>query len=73
MTMRDDANRLLKRASWGISAALFNHVISAVDAALAAKSFNKRTLEEARLPQLRMEIGQYAGEHIPVLMVTQKF
>jgi hypothetical protein len=73
MTMRDDANRLLKRASWGISAALFNHVISAVDAALAAKAYNKGILQEARYPQLRMEVDRYAGEYIPKFTITQKF
>jgi len=73
MNMRDDANRLLKRATWGISAALFNHVISAVDAALAAKSYNKTFLQEAHHPQLRMEMDQYAGEVIPKLTLTQKF
>jgi hypothetical protein len=72
-SMRDDANRLLRRATWGISAALFNHVISAVDAALAAKSHNKALLQEARYPQLRMEMDQYAGEVIPKLTLTQKF
>ena len=71
--MRDDANKLLKRATWGISAALFNHVISAVDAALAAKSYNKALLQEANYPQLRMEMDQYAGEVIPKLTLTQKF
>ena len=71
--MRDDANKLLKRATWGISAALFNHVISAVDAALAAKSYNKALLQEANYPQLRMEMDQYAGEVIPKLILTQKF
>ncbi len=73
MNMRDDANRLLKRATWGMSAALFNHVISAVDAALAAKSYNKAFLQETRYPQLRMEMAQYAGEVIPKLTLTQKF
>jgi hypothetical protein len=71
--MRGDANKLLKRATWGISAALFNHVISAVDAALAAKSYNKAFLQEANHPQLHMEMGQYAGEVIPKLTLTQKF
>jgi len=71
--LRGDANKLLKRASWGISAALFNHVISAVDAALAAKAYNKAFLQEANLPQLRMEMDRYAGEVIPKLTLTQKF
>jgi hypothetical protein len=73
MTLRDDSNKLLKRATWGISAALFNHVISAVDAALAAKSYNKALLQEAHYPQLRMEVARYAGEYIPKLTLTQKF
>ena len=73
MNMRDDANKLLKRATWGISAALFNHVISAVDAALAAKSYNRAFLQEANLPQLRMEMDRYADEVIPKLTLTQKF
>ncbi|MFC1682909.1 hypothetical protein ACFL0G_01710 [Candidatus Zixiibacteriota bacterium] len=71
--MRGDANTLLKRATWGISAALFNHVISALDAALVAKAFNRRILEEAHYPKLRMELDMYAGEVIPKFTITQKF
>jgi hypothetical protein len=44
-----------------------------VDAAMAAKSYNKGLLQEARYPQLRMEVGQYAGEFIPKMTLTQKF
>jgi hypothetical protein len=73
MTTRDDANKLLKRAGWGISAALFNHVISAVDAALAAKAYNKRALQEAGYPELGMEIDSYAGKIMPKLTLTQRF
>ncbi len=73
VNLRGDANDLLKRATWGISASLFNHVISALDAALAAKAFNRRALEEARYPQLRMELDRYAGEVIPKFTITQRF
>jgi hypothetical protein len=73
VNLRGDANKLLKRATWGISVSLFNHVISALDAALAARAFNRRVLEEARYPQLRMELDRYAGEVIPKITISQKF
>lgn len=71
--IRKDANDLLKRATWGVSTALFNHVISALDAALDAKAHNRRALQEAWYPQLRMEMDRYAGEMIPKLTLTQRF
>jgi len=73
VNLRGDANDLLKRATWGVSASLFNHVISALDAALAAKAFNRRSLEEAGYPELRMEMDRYAGEVIPKITLTQRF
>ncbi|MCK4272123.1 hypothetical protein KAX22_05710 [bacterium] len=71
--LRGDANDLLKRATWGISASLFNHVISALDAALAAKAFNRRSLEEAGYPELRMGMDIYAGKAIPKITLTKRF
>ncbi|KPL19708.1 MAG: hypothetical protein AMJ92_01845 [candidate division Zixibacteria bacterium SM23_81] len=73
VNQRGDANDLLKRATWGISASLFNHVISALDAVVAAKAYNRRVLQEAGYPQLRMELDMYAGEVIPKFTLTKRF
>jgi hypothetical protein len=73
VNLRGDANDLLKRATWGISASLFNHVISALDAVVAAKAYNRRVLQEAGYPQLRMELDMYAGEVIPKFTLTKRF
>lgn len=73
VNLRGDANDLLKRATWGISASLFNHVISALDAVIATKAYNRRVLQEAGYPQLRMELDMYAGEVIPKFTLTKRF
>jgi hypothetical protein len=73
VNLRGDSNDLLKRAVWGINASLFNHVISALDAVLAVKAFNRRVVQEGRYPQLRMKMDSYAGEVIPKFTLTQRF
>ncbi len=40
--MRFDANQLLKGATYAVSAVMFNHVISAIDAMIRAKKYNNR-------------------------------
>jgi hypothetical protein len=40
--MRFDANQLLKGATYAVSAVMFNHVISAIDAAIRTKKYNDR-------------------------------
>jgi hypothetical protein len=73
VNLRGESNDLLKRAVWGINASLFNHVISALDAVVAVKAFNRRAVQEGRYPQLRMKMDRYAGEVIPKFTLTQRF
>ena len=40
--MRFDANQLLKGATYAVSAVMFNHVISAIDAMIRTKKYNNR-------------------------------
>ena len=45
MDMRHDSNNLLKNATRGIYIAMFNHILSAIDAAWVAKTHNKRLIK----------------------------
>jgi len=69
---RDLSNKLLKRAKWGIGAALVNRVLSAFDAALLAKSHNKRADRFSGF-SLRAEVIDYYGEPTPQLILTKRF
>ncbi len=69
---RDLSNKFLKRAKWGIGAALVNRVLSAFDAALLAKSHNKRA-DRFSGYSLRAEVIDYYGEPTPQLILTKRF
>ncbi len=54
--MRKDANDLYDKAKWAVIASMGNHILSAIDAALTVKSYNRkqdRFIDEANL-RLRM-------------------
>ncbi|MBD3287912.1 hypothetical protein GF337_03840 [candidate division KSB1 bacterium] len=59
MDMRDESNQLFKRATSGIYIAMFNHVLSAIDAAWTAKRHNSKLVIET---SLRME-NKYFNNH----------
>lgn len=70
--MRDESNKFLKRAKWGIGAALVNRVLSAFDAALLARSHNKRADRFSGF-RLKAKVVDYCGEPIPQLILTKRF
>ena len=71
--MRREANDLLDKANKFIMVSLANHVISAIDAALAAKRYNRGKSEEMWLT-VRAEMKKYsATEEIPILRFTHRF
>ncbi len=72
MDMRGLSNKFLKRAKWGVGAALVNRVLSAFDAALLAKSHNKRADRFSGF-SLRAEVIDYCGEPTPHLILTKRF
>jgi len=72
MDIRGLSNRFLKRAKWGVGAALVNRVLSAFDAALLAKAHNKRADRFSGF-SLRAEVIDYCGEPTPHLILTKRF
>lgn len=63
--MRKDANDHFKRASNFAAAALFNHVLSALDAGWTAKRHNKQILKGS----IEMQGRVYGAEVIPTLVL----
>jgi len=70
--MRDDANDKLNKASTWVMVSLANHFLSAFDAAITAKSFNKRKDVFSNV-NVKARLAKYDGDQIPQLMFTYKF
>ena len=71
MDMRHEANKAFKRAKTMVGVILFNHVVSAIDAARSARNYNLKQAENKT--SLRMRMKKYEGEYIPQLVFTHKF
>ena len=72
-TMRKDANDMLDRANKFIIVSLINRIVSAVDAAMSAKRYNKNQSKEMWLT-VRAEFKKYsATEEIPILRFSCRF
>ena len=70
--MRDDANNKLNSARTWAMIALANHVLSAFDAALTAKRFNKKRDVFSGV-NLKARLARYYDENIPQLVMTYRF
>ena len=71
LDMRDKSNKAFKRAKTMVGIILFNHVISAIDAARCARNYNVKHAEVKT--SLRMRLKKYEREHIPQLVLTHRF
>ncbi len=69
---RDDSNRNLKRASFSTGAVLFNHVVSAVDAALHAKSLKGNALLE-RKTKFKARMENRDGRDVLMVYLSRRF
>jgi len=69
---RDESNRMFSRARTFTVCVLANHVLSGFDAALTARSYNKKQERFAGL-QLKMKMREYQNESIPQLTLTKSF
>ena len=69
---RDESNRMFSRARTFTVCVLANHVLSGFDAALTARSYNKRQERFAGL-HLKMKMREYQNESIPQLTLTKSF
>lgn len=69
---RDDSNRFLKRAQYTIGVVLFNHVISAIDAARQARVHNEQIVSGSGT-KVRMVLRDEEGEPVPMLIAWRRF
>ncbi len=72
VVMRADANNKLNAARTWAMIALANHVLSAFDAALTAKRFNKQRDVFSGV-DLKARLARYYDENIPQLVMTYRF
>lgn len=71
--MRKEANDLLDRANTFIVVSIANHLLSAFDAAIAARNYNRGKSKEMWL-SVKTEMKKYsATESIPIVRFTAKF
>ena len=71
--MRKDANDYYDLANKFLIFAMVNHLVSAFDAALSAKRYNKNKAAESWL-SLKTEMKKYsATEAIPIVKLTYRF
>ena len=70
MDMRDESNQLFKKATSGIYIAMFNHVLSAIDAAWTAKRHNSKLAVET---SLRFENKYFNNENHQMLSLKLKW
>jgi len=69
MDMRYDSNTMFKRANYGVYLALFNHLLSAIDAAWVAKKHNKRVIKTS----LRFENKYFGNEDHTMLTLKMNW
>ena len=70
--MRDESNKLLKKASYTLGVVLFNHVISAIDAARHAKLSGEATAQKERI-RVRMALREEEGRPVPMVVMSRRF
>jgi hypothetical protein len=70
--MRDEANNKLESARKWAMVSLANHILSAFDAALTAKRFNK-SRDVFSDVNVKARMARRDGEEIPQLVLTYKF
>jgi hypothetical protein len=72
LELRDDSNNKFKVARTWAMLSVANHVLSALDAAITAKRFNKKTSTFSQV-NVKARLADYEGEKIPVIRLTYKF
>lgn len=70
--MRKHSNRLFDRAKYTMIASLANHVLSAFDAALTARSYNKKG-ERFSAIRMKVRLAEYERELVPFLSLSMRF
>lgn len=70
---RNDANNMYDRATTALIVMMANHVISACEAALAARSYNKHTTQLAQRVSFKAYAARSDEEYFPMIKMTYKF
>jgi len=71
--MRHKANQMFDRATASLIATMANHLISGVEAALAAKSHNKKVKPLTDRLSFRAVTAEINDNHFPMLTMTYRF
>lgn len=71
--LRNDANKMYNRASTALVVMMVNHVISAFEAALAARSYNKNANRMAQRVSLKAYAAKDDEAYYPMVKMTYKF
>lgn len=71
--MRHDANKMFDKATTALIATITNHLISGVEAALAARSHNKNVDVEAQRLTFRAIMAEIDDDHFPMLTMSYTF
>lgn len=71
--MRGDANKMYGRATASIVAMMANHLISGIEAALAAKSHNKRVMTYTERVKFKAYAARRDNQYFPMLTMTYRF
>jgi len=70
--MRKHSNNLFDKAKYIMIASLANHVLSAFDAAITVRSYNKKGERFSNI-KMRMKLARYEDEIVPFLTLKMKF
>jgi len=71
--LRDDANRMYGRATASLIVMMSNHIISGVEAALAARNHNKKAETSAQKLTVRAVTARVDDTYFPMLTATYSF
>jgi hypothetical protein len=72
LNMRRDSNNLLNKAKYSVMFSLANHILSAFDAAISVKKYNKKGERFSQI-HLQMRLSERDDEIVPKLSMSMKF
>lgn len=72
LDMRRDSNNLLNKAKYSVMFSLANHILSAFDASIAVKKYNKKGERFTQL-EFKMRLTERDDEIVPKLSMSMRF
>lgn len=73
LNIRERSNRYLRWAGYGVGVMLFNRVLSALDAARAARRYNQRASPERAKVNIEFRLRPYGQEQSPEVVLRTRF